>query len=485
MIHTSIDSGISDGPVSAADQRNDGSFRRGLAVALSALIVLVAVFAGLNYFQGPKLSSARVDAARAVIQPGQQLRLFVNQSIVAVKPNQVTVSPAVPFTVSTTGAIIAVQFTNRLDYSTHYSVAVAGVNNFFQPRASTVDYSFSTAPAQIYYLARADPAAGGAQVDSIVRAQVGGVARRVVYSAPHIQQFAVFPQAIVVSTLTATGMSALALVSLNNGFVEQLQLPGDGTVDQLAASAEAGIIGFVFSTANAGSGISQGDRYSKTLMTVDLTGTHLVTPVLDLASQPLSVSNWLFLAAGSRIVVHTADDTVLLFDAAKPGAAVPLGQFSRLVAGSPDGSRIVVKDPLGMLSYSLADGTKTRLPSLPLAGTATNGGNLVFIGSGASRVQQVTIFTPSVSSRYQTYLVSVDGTQSRILFETANQAGSIEDFSVSPNGQYLAVSTVPDVSASVSDGYAVDPQSTSISTVFVDIRSGAVVSSVSGFESQW
>ena len=485
MTRTSTDFDVADDQLQNSDRQFDSPFRRGLAITISALIVLVCVFAGLNYLQGPKLSSARIDAARALLQPGQQLRLFVNQSIAAVKTKQVTVTPAVPFTVSTSGAIIAVQFSGRLDYATHYSVAVTGVKNTFQSRVSTFGYSFTTAPAQIYYLARADPASGQARVDSIIRAQVRGKVRRVVYSAPHIQQFAVFPQAIVVSTLTPTGSSALSLVSLNNGFVEQLQLPGDGTVNQLAASAEAGIVGFVFTSSKAQSDIRSDERYAETLMTVDLTATHLVTPVLDLASKPLAVTNWVFLAASSRIVAHTPDDTVLLFDGAKPGTVVPLGQFTKLIGGSPDGLRVVVKDIFGLLAYSLADGTKTRLPSAPLAGSATNGGDLALVGTGMTHVQQVTIFTPSVSSRYQTYLVYIKGTNSRILFETANQAGSIEGFSVSPNGQYLAVASVPDVSASVSDGYAVDPQSTSISTSFVDIQTGAIVSSVAGFETQW
>jgi hypothetical protein len=135
--HTSTDEAASDRP-----------FRRTLAITVGALIVLVAVFAGLDYFQGPKLSSGRVDAERVVAQAGQRLRLFANQNITAVTKNHVTVSPATPFTVNSAGAVIAVQFSDRLRYGTKYSVRVADVATAFQPQVSTFDYSFTTAPAQ-------------------------------------------------------------------------------------------------------------------------------------------------------------------------------------------------------------------------------------------------------------------------------------------------------------------------------------------------
>ena len=63
--------------------------------------------------------------------------------------------------------------------------------------------------------------------------------------------------------------------------------------------------------------------------------------------------------------------------------------------------------------------------------------------------------------------------------------GSIEGFSVSPNGQYVAVNVIPDVAASVSDGYAIGAQSTSITTYFVDLATGVVVSGVAGFDESW
>jgi hypothetical protein len=458
-----------------------GPFRRALAGTVIALLILVAGFAVLNYLQGPKLSSGRIDADRVVAQSGQQLRLFANQSILAVAKKHVSVSPAAPFTVSTSGAVIAVQFTERLRYGTRYSVRVSDVANAFQPRVSTFDYAFTTAPAEIYYLDRADPATGAGQADSIIRTGLRGSERTVVYSAPRIQQFVVFAQAIAVTTLADDGTSSLSLVGLSSKLVEQIVLPSRGTIDEMQGEADAGLLGFAFTS--VGPAISR--QYNSVLMRIDLTGAHTVIPVPDLAGMPLGVLDWGFLGGTTSIVAQGEDQTVLLIDAAKAGPPVPLGQYTGLGRSSPDGNTIVVSDVFGKIAYSLADGKETRIPSLPIAGASTYGGAVVLLGRGTARVQQVAVFDSATGGRFQSYLLYENGTTARVLYQSKDDAGSIEDFSISPNGQFVAVNVIPDYANSVSDGYPVDAQSTSISTVFIDIASGAVVRSVEGFDESW
>ena len=456
-------------------------FRRALVITVVSLAVLVAGFAGLNYLQGPKLSSGSVDADRVVARPGQQLRLFANQSIRDVLKDHVSVSPAVPFTVNTSGAVIAVQFTDRLRYGTKYSVRVSDVANAFQPRISTFEYSFTTAPAVIYYLDRANPAAGTGQEDSIVRTGLRGNERTVVYSAPRIQQFVIFAQALAVTTLTDDGTSSLSLVGLSSKLVEHIPLPGPGTIDELQGEADAGLLGFIFTSAGA----AVPREYNSVLMRIDLTGAHTVTPVPGLAGTPLVVSDWGFLGGSTSIVAHGEDQTVLLIDAAKSGPPVPLGQYTGLGRSSPDGKTIVVSDVFGKIAYSLADGTETRIPSLPIAGASTYGGDVVLLGRGTARVQQVAVFDAATGGKFQSYVLYENGTTARVLYQTKDDAGSIEDFSISPNGQFVAVNVIPDYAGSVSDGYPVDAQSTSLSTVFIDIASGAIVRSVEGFDESW
>ena len=474
MSHTSTDD--TDAAAEAARP-----FRRALAVTVIALVLFVAGFAWLNYLQGPKLSSGSVDAGRVVAQGGQQLRLFANQSIRTVAKKHVSVNPAVPFTVSTSGAVIAVQFTDRLRYGTKYSVRVSDVANAFQPRVSTFDYTFTTAPAEIYYLDRADPATGAGQDDSIIRTGLSGSERTVVYSAPRIQQFVVFAQAIAVTTLGDDATSSLSLVGLSSKLVEQIPLPGPGAIDELRGESNAGLLGFVFTSA----GPVVAREFNSVLMRIDLSGAHTVAPVPDLAGTPLKTLGWGFLGGSTSIIAQGEDQTVLLIDASKSAAPVPLGQYTELGRSSPDGKTIVVSDVFGKIAYSLADGTKTRIPSLPIAGASTYGGDVVLLGKDMARVQQVAVFDSATGGKFQSYLVYESGTTARILYQTKDDAGSIEGFSISPNGQFVAVNVIPDYANSVSDGYPVDAQSTTIRTVFIDIARGAVVRSVEGSEESW
>lgn len=459
--------------------QNGGPFRRTFTITILGLVVLVALFAGLNYLQGPKLSSASLDTERAVSQAGQQLRLFANQPVVAVTAKQVSVTPAAAFKVTTSGAVIAVQFRDRLRYSTEYTVRILRVAGRLQPQVSNFDYRFNTASAVVYFLDRADPASG--LEDTIVRTQVRGSQRTVVYSARHIQQFVAFPQAIAVTSLAADGNSSLAVVATASKLAEQIQLPSEGTVEQLKGDKDAGIIGFVFTSA----GSATNRAYDKVLMRIDLTGSHAAVPVLDLAKRPMTVRSWTFLSSSTSIVAQENDGSVFLIDAAKAATPVPLGQYTELGRGSPDGKTVVVGDVYGRLAYSLSDGTKTRLPTLQFDGATAYGGDLVLVGHGTDRVHQVAVFDPTTGGKYQSYLVYESGSTTRVLYQNKNQIGTIEGFSVSPNGQYLAVNMIADYGASVSDGYSVDPQSTSISTVFVDIAAGTVVSSVTGFDVSW
>lgn len=472
MSHTSTDAGLEKTPPSAA------SFRRALVVTIAALILLVGVFGGLTYFQGPKLSDGRVDTARVVTQPGQQLRLFANQAITPVKKRQVTITPSAPFTVTGSGDVIAIQFSHQLDYGTRYSVRVDNVVNGEQPQPSTFHYSFTTADAAVYYLDRADPAAGGDQQDSIMRTGLHGVRDTVLYSAPHIQQFAVFPTAFAVSILNDDHTSSLSLVSRpDTSIVEPLLLPSAGIVDQLAAT-QTGILGFVFTPAGAAA------TDTGTLMTVDLTGAHTITPVLDINSKPLMVSSWDLLGNTSNIVAQALDQSVLLIDRSKPGTPMPLGTFVDLGRSSADGSTIVLADAKSRIAYSVATRKQTRLPSLPLAGAPSFGGDVQLIGSGPSRVQSIVVEDQVDAKIFRSYLVFETNTDSRILYQVKDNE-SVEGFSVSPNGQYLAVNVIPNYPASVSDGYFQDAQSTTITTIFIDIASAATVRIVDGFSETW
>lgn len=474
MSHTSTDN-----RGAAIRERKERAFRRTFAATTTTLLILCAVFLGLGYFQGVKLSAGQIDTTKAVTQPGQQLRLFANQSIARITAKQVTVTPAARFTVSSQGADVAIQFTDRLNYDTSYAVSISGVTSLYQPQRSTFYYAFTTAPASLFYLRRARPNESE-QVDRIYQTGLKGIRQKVIYSAPHIQDFAVFPTALAVVTVNDDKTNSLSLVSIKNAAVEHVLLPGAGSIENLQSDSEAALLGFSYTSGDGG----PSSEYSDTLMTVDFNGTHTVRPVPGLDGKPLDVLNWLFLPGTTSIVAQAEDESLLLIDAAKPATPVPLGRYSGLAGSSPDGKSLVVSDAFGNLVYSLASGKGKRLPPLPIDGATPFGGDLELTGDGTARVQKVALYNET-TKRFDILVVLENDKGPRLLFRSLNGTDSIDKTSLSPNSQFVTIEQTLDPASGVSDGYLRNARSRNVATVIVDVSTGKVVRHLDGFAVAW
>ena len=452
-------------------------FRRALVATVIILSLLCGTFVVLNFLHGPKLVSAQVDLARVVAAPAQQLRLFANQPLADVTPAQVTIIPATGFSVSVDADVVAVQFTGPLEYNTDYSVTVNGVTNSFDAQASTLDYSFRTGAPRLYSLHR------GA-TDQIVSSSLAGTGRSVVFESPGIQDFVRVRELLVVVLVgendAGDAVSALRLVSLTDGGVETLYLPAEATIDELHATDAASILGFTLTTA----GDPIDGKYDHTLFAVDLAAGRTILPLAGLDGKPLDAPRWLFVPGTTTIVAQTGDDSVVMLDASVTDAAVtPLGQFETLAGVSPDGSELTVTDRYGPIALDLATQEQTRLPASDFEGETPYGGDTLAL-PGGSRVQHIAVFDDE-TGRFAAYLVLDDGSSSRVLYRTVDDEGEIGDFSLSPNGQFVAVEIVPEVSERQSDGYAVNSRATTVTTVIVNLATGAVVRSLEGFALSW
>ena len=433
------------------------------------LALLCATFGILGYVQGPKLSSAQIDTSQVTSRSGQQLRLFANQPLAAVKPANVSITPAADFTVTTSGAVVAVQFEQPLHYAATYVVKIDGVTSQFDDQSSTLDYRFTTGAPPVYYLDRGDA------TDDIVRTRVTGNERTVVYSAPRIQEFALLGTTAAVASDAGDGTSALSLVSFDDGGVEPIALPVAGTIENLHAADDGVTIGFTLTTADG--------SYDHTLMTLNFEAGRDIVPVKALDGSPLAVTNWFFIPGGVTLAAqNSADDGILLVDTATL-IVTPLGNFASLESLSTDATRLGVTNPFGPVSLSIADLTDTEFAPSPIDGETPFAGEFQLM-RGMNLVQHV-VLVDYASSQFENLLVADDGTTSRQIFRTKDDAGSIGDFSVSPNDQYVAVEVVPNVATSVSDGYPVNERSTSVTTVVIDIATGAQVKSVAGLALQW
>ena len=441
------------------------------------LALLVAGAAALGYNQGPRLAGAQVDVAGVVAQGGQQLRLFANQQVARVSADQLTIVPDAAATVSTSGDVIAVEFTQPLNYNTTYSVRVAGVTSRYLDSPSTLEYRFTTGGADVYYLSRSVASDSG-PVDQIVRSAIDTAGRDVVYSAARIQDFAVFDRAVAVVTINDDGNNALALVG-GSGEPDPIDLPGTGTVDLVRGSAGTGYLGFTFTD----SGPTTDRGYSDTLFTVDLGGARAVAPVAGLDGTPLQVLDWQFLPGTSRIVAQNSDESVIMADPAEPDSVIPLGQYTEFGPVSTDGATLVVGTAAGLRALTIATGKSEPLLSSPLDGAVPHVSAAEVLAGGRT-LQQVAVFDDD-TGRFASSLTVDDGQTSRRIFATLDKRGSIEGFRVSPNGEFVAVETVPNVSKSVPDDYPRNGRSQSVSTSFVSIYTGELVKTVEGFDVSW
>jgi len=453
-------------------------FSRALSAIVLSLLAVCAVFVALSFVQGPKLQSAIVDTERVVTAPDQQLRLFANQAVSDVDPAQVEISPAVPFSVAVENDIIQIQFTGLLAFDTDYTVTVSGVTSRYQHHESEFRHAFTTAAGVFTYLDRADPAQLGER-DRILSIGVSGDERQTIFEAERIQDFVMFPGAVAVVTLGEDGAGSLSVVSLADGATQSLGVPRNVTFDTLGSAPDSGILAFTVTSLDRDS-----PEYTGTLFTVDLEGAPDAAPVPGLDGAPLDVLDWNFVSAAGAAVARTVDDTILQLDLADGAPATPLGSYTDLITVAPDGGEIVVADVYGAIALSLSTGEERRLPTPPIDGIPTFGGDIELLGNAQGRLQQLAILDEA-TGRFVSFVVFTDGDIVRILYESPDGQGSIESFAVSPNGQYVAVTVTPNVSTSVPDGYAVDPRSTSISSIVVEIATGAVVRSVDGFGVEW
>lgn len=443
--------------------RSSARFTRTFALVVGVLVVACAVFAALGYFQGPKLQGTRIDTAALVSKPGQQVGLFANQQISAVSDAQVSVTPAAPHSVSTVGDLITVQFEGMLDYATEYTVRVDGVTPLNASQGSSIEYSFTTPMPPVYLLERGE-------TDEVVRVSVGGNDREVVYSGERIQDFTVVGTVLAVASITPDGLSELRFVDLETGIASPVRLPSAGAITHLEASTVGAALGFVFTADGS-------DLHELLVTNYDLSST--LAPVEGLTGEPLNVTTWHFVPGGTQLVAHSLDSGLFLADPSL-GTIVPLRQFAEVGRISRDGTSLTVKDAMGTSALQLPGGEVEPLEASPLGDAHPFVGEIEVLPNG-TRLAKIAFQT--TDGRFRTALAVDDGTEMRVVYE--NEGASIENFTVSPNGQLVAVEVVPDFAEATSDGYERQPSYATTVTHFIDIQSSTILATRPGLSPHW
>ncbi len=461
------------------EQRERRRFSRTFWMLVATLSVVSAVFLVLGSLQGPKLSSAIVDPQRVTEQPGQQLRLFANQPLGEVTAEQVSVSPAAEVSVSVQDDLLIVQFEQRLRYGTEYTVEIVDVPATSREATATFTHRFTTAQGEVLYLDR------GESQDEVLRAPLDGTGRgEVVHAAPGIQHIAPIENVLVVARDAPGGTSVLEAVSSDGG-VQQLRLPEGVRVDKLIVPPVGTLLGLVISSVGTPpEGAPEQDPLTRALAVIDLGADGPTTIVRALDGTAVTARVAQFLPDGATMIVHTVEQEVLRVELVGEPVALPIGQMPTAYGLSTDATRLTGADAFGGIVLDLATGRESRLDPSPVDGAFAFGGQALLTRTEL-RVQKVAV-PDDATGGVTTLLVADDGTgAARVLFRTIDDRGSIGDFVLSTNDQYVAVEVTPSVADAQPDARLVNGRPTSVTTVIVDIESGAVVRTLEGFSPIW
>ena len=289
-----------------------------------------------------------------------------------------------------------------------------------------------------------------------------------------------------VSGLTVT--SEASIVATDSTNEERLTLPGGepGRIGLLTLAGTDVLYTFTSLDDQSTDDPDALPAFDDTLFRLDLTGTHISDPVVGLDGNPLAVDAIQTIPGQTEVLLHSRSADVLSYE---PDAGVPptlLASYTQMGPLASDGKRLAVTDAFGPLLYDLGDGTETRINPSPMAGTDT----VPFIADvvpleGGRFIERAAIPTADGLS-FNVILAIDDGKTATPLYETPDGKGTILDYRLTANEQFLVAEVSPGGAfPSTSDGYEVEPRPVDVITVVIDTASGEVVAQWNGSHAHW
>ncbi|GGD66232.1 hypothetical protein [Microbacterium murale] len=445
--------------------------RRFLYTILAVVAVLVVVVGGLgavSLFQGPRVSDVQVDAAEAIDVSGSRVILTANQSLQPIDASQVTVEPAVPFTVDAAGRSIGIRFTVPLDDATEYTVRVDGATGTGGGPASDLSTTFTTPAAKIFLLNRSD------DDDSIFRTDLGGENAVPVFTHPRINDYRSTSTRLVVAVEDDDG-SRILVMDHDGDNVRELTLPGDGYVSSVQVSERGGLVGYTYSDRE----LSEDTGRASVLVTQSLDGDD-EPHIIEVGDAEASIAEWQFVPDSAAVLFIDFAGTLSLDDRSGDAGAQNMGMAMSLLGISRGTYTAIVRRADGStVELNLADGSETPLAaSEPDFGVATTitpfpGGTLRHV------VARDEVGLPTGQAIIR---VDDDGAATS-LFDVAS-GNAILQACPSPSGQYVAVTVAPKLVENPYDDLLV-PLPKTLQTHLIDLRSGDEMVVLTGFDASW
>lgn len=461
-------------------RRRSRAFLGALAVAVAALAVVGLAGAAVTTMQGPRATSVSVDPDAAATAAGSRVIFTTTQSLAKVDPAQVTVSPATPFTVDTSGRSVGIRFALPLWDDTEYTVTVADVTGVGGGTTATLTTSFSTPALHVYVLQRSSSG------DTVVRSGLDGSGAEPVFTDPQIEDFRATADHLVVSTMDRSGHSHLVVTDLDGQNPTELPLPGPGTVSNLQSADKGNLIGYTFTDADVG---TPGARESL-LFTASLAPGRLGSDPVPIARTggESRVDDWRFVPGTDSILMLTFDGALTLVSPGAGDAAgappVALGNAVSIDGIARGSTSVVVERIGGPAAIDLATAQESTLaPTDPALGELNGVTPLPDDPAlGGTSLRTLAILDGFSVTSTTVNVVDAAGA-ARTVFRI-DPADTLIETCVSPSARYAAFLVAPHAVDNPYDAHQL-PLPATLQTHIVALADGTEVGTLKGFDISW
>jgi len=450
-----------------------GTPSRRFLLALTAVLgVLVVVGAGIGFVsltQGPRITNVQVAPDEAIESSGSRVILTSNQALAPIDASQVTVEPAVPFTVDAAGRGIGIRFTVPLDDATKYAITVADVESTGGGPSATLKAHFTTPASKIFILRR-----DVSGKDTIFRTDLGGESAVPVYSADKIDDFRATSTKLVVS-IEKDDLSTLYVMDRDGKNPRELTLPGEGYIGSIQVSERGGLVGYTYSDKE----ISEDEGRASVLVTQSLSGGDK-PKIAEVGGEQTSILVWQFVPDSAAMLFIDFNGALSLIDHSSDAGVQSLGLAANIQGISRGTYTAIVERVDGsVVELNLADGTEQPLPpSNPDYGSAIT---IVPFPGGTLR-HVVSVDATGYPNGQAIIRVDDAGTATSIV--EVGSTDSILQACASPSGQYAAVAIAPDLAKNSYDQMLL-PLPEKVETHLLDLRTGKELVALTGFDSSW
>jgi len=465
------DSAPAPAPSSAPPSRRprDRRFAVTLFSVLGVLALVVGVLGVVSLTQGPRIAQVQVNAQQAIETSGSRLILSANQRLETVDPAQITITPAVPFTVDSAGRSIGIRFTVPLNDSTKYTVSIAGVAAAGGGPATDLTTSFTTPASRILLLQRSAD-----DDDKIFTTDLEGKRATPVFAHAHIDDYRATSSLLVVAVEEKDG-SHLFVMNRDGSDRRELKLPGEGFVSSVQVSDRGSLVGYSYSDRE----LTETSGRASVLVTQSLSGKD-EPRIVQVEGKEASIAEWQFVPDSSSLLFIDFNGALGVEDRSTDSGVQPMGIAASILGVSRGTYTAIVERSDGsIVQLDLTSGEESALPaSDPDYGDADT---IVPFPGGTLRhiVQRDDDGMPTGQA-----VVRVDDEGAASVVTEVSGADAILQTCVSPSGQYAAIVVAPDLPNNPYDTLQL-PLPTTLHTQLIDLDGDRELPVLSGFDISW